>query len=73
MECKDLLELIPATEHVSVVRKEGFSIRELACGIVSEVAMELPNCILHKHISHVRIGFSVGGESYIEIGVGEKK
>lgn len=69
MECKELLEVMPVTELVSVM--EGA--RELAYAEVRKVALELPNCILEKKVARLYIGETVGGYSVITIVLEERK
>lgn len=65
MKLKELLELIPISEFVRVCTVEG----TCAVGDVSEVALDLPECILGRNVNAIFLseGNSFGDKPHIVI------
>lgn len=65
MDCRSLLEVMPLTQLIEVV--DG---TRVTYGEVSRVATGLPNCVLEKRVSVVKIAKSVDCTDVIEIHLG---
>ena len=48
MDCKSLLDRMAVAQKVCI-----YTENEIVCGTVSQIALELPNCILEMEVSRV--------------------